>query len=44
LIGGFLRVAAMTRRPLRLLEVGSSAGLNLRWDHYRYEGATERGG
>jgi hypothetical protein len=37
LIGGFLRVAASTRLPLRLLEVGSAAGLNLRWDHYRYE-------
>lgn len=23
--------------PLRIFEVGASAGLNLRWDHYRYE-------
>ncbi|TMJ98052.1 MAG: DUF2332 domain-containing protein [Actinobacteria bacterium] len=38
LLGGFLTVAAETGLPLRLLEVGSSAGLNLRWDHYRYEG------
>ena len=39
LVGGFLRVAAMTRLPLRMLEVGAAGGLNLRWDHYRYEGA-----
>jgi hypothetical protein len=39
LIGGWLRIAHVTGRPLRLLEVGSSAGLNLRWDRYRYESA-----
>jgi hypothetical protein len=37
LLGGFLLVAAETSLPLRLLEVGSSAGLNLRWPEYRYE-------
>ena len=36
LAGALLEVARLGR-PLRLLEVGSSAGLNLRWDHYRYE-------
>jgi hypothetical protein len=42
LVGGFLEVARATRLPLRVLEVGASAGLNLRWDHFRYEarGAT----
>ncbi|CAN5745789.1 DUF2332 domain-containing protein [soil metagenome] len=37
LIGGFLRIAHDTGKPLRMLEVGSSAGLNLRWDRYHYE-------
>ncbi|HEY8298537.1 MAG TPA: DUF2332 domain-containing protein [Candidatus Baltobacteraceae bacterium] len=34
-------LAAVARRPLpmRIFEVGSSAGLNLRWDSYGYAGA-----
>lgn len=36
LLGGFLTVAAETGLPLRVLEIGASAGLLLRWDHYRY--------
>jgi hypothetical protein len=41
LLGGFLTVARRFGLPLRLLEVGASAGLNLRWDRYLY--STERG-
>jgi hypothetical protein len=37
LIGGFLETASITGLPLRTLEVGASAGLNLRWPEYRYE-------
>ena len=36
LLPGFLAVAAESGLPLRLLEVGASAGLNLNWDSYRY--------
>jgi len=37
LIGGFLAVSAETGHPLRILEVGASAGLNLRFDHFWYQ-------
>lgn len=44
LLAGFLEVAASFGLPLRLLEVGASAGLNLRWDAYRYAAAGFRWG
>jgi hypothetical protein len=37
LIGGFLAVARRTGLPLRCLEIGASAGLNLNWSRYRYD-------
>jgi hypothetical protein len=37
LLPGFAAVAEATGLPLCLFEVGASAGLNLRWDRYRYE-------
>jgi hypothetical protein len=37
LVGGFLTLARRFGLPLRVLEVGASAGLNLRWDHFLYE-------
>lgn len=36
LIGGLLMLTHRFRLPIRLFEIGSSAGLNLRADHYRY--------
>jgi hypothetical protein len=36
LLPGFLEVARLTGLPLRLLEIGASAGLNLRWDHFPF--------
>ncbi len=41
---GFTELLRRFGRPLRLLEVGASGGLNLRWDRWRYEsGATAWG-
>jgi hypothetical protein len=37
LVGGFLTVARETGLPLRCLEIGASAGLNLNWDRYVYD-------
>lgn len=36
LLGGFLCIAQNTALPLRLREIGCSAGLNLQWARYRY--------
>jgi hypothetical protein len=37
LVGGFLTVAQETGLPLRCLELGASAGLNMNWDRYAYD-------
>lgn len=36
LLPGFLAVARATGRPLNLVEIGTSAGLNLLWDRFAY--------
>jgi len=40
----FLTVARLSGRPLDLIELGASAGLNLLWDRYRYRYAEGRWG
>ena len=35
-LGGFFEIARTQRLPLNLREIGSSGGLNLNWDRYRY--------
>src|SRR5690606_33494148 len=37
LVGGYAEVARRTGLPLRVLELGASAGLNLRFDRYCYD-------
>ncbi len=44
LLGGFLLAGRGTAGRLRLLELGASAGLNLRWDLFRYEVGEEAWG
>lgn len=41
---GFQVIAAETGLPLRLFEIGASAGLNLRFDRYEYDFAGRRWG
>ena len=43
LLGGLRHVAAEAQLPIRLIEVGASAGLNLRADHFRVTGTGSYG-
>ena len=43
ILGAALHVAARTRLPLALYEIGASAGLNLGFDAYRYDLGNGRG-
>lgn len=40
LLAGFLAFAATHGRPMDMLELGASAGLNMNWDRFRYETAS----
>lgn len=44
LVGGYAAVTHRTALPLRILEIGASAGLNLRWDHFAYDTGREVSG
>lgn len=44
LVGGYAEVARRTGLPLRVLEVGASAGLNLRFDHFAYDTGSQVAG
>jgi hypothetical protein len=44
LLPAFGTVAQATGLPLRLLEIGASAGLNLNWDHYHFDYGAARWG
>jgi hypothetical protein len=44
LLGGFLTAARETGLPLRLREIGCSAGLNLQWHRFHYELGPHRWG
>jgi hypothetical protein len=44
LAGGYAMVGAETGLPLRILEIGTSAGLNLRFDHFAYDTGTHVAG
>lgn len=40
LVAGLAAIARRTGRPLALLEIGASAGLNLNWQHYWFASGT----
>jgi len=44
LIGGLLRINRQSELPVRLFEIGASAGLNMRADHYQYRYKSGRWG